>query len=1586
MATDSHRPELPSRPTPASDAISDWAPLLSRLREEALGGGSVSIRDELPGGRSGAKTYIVDLLANPTRSAELDGQYVLKLDEIRRWEGEEPRPEGERHARVFAEADQFAREHVPKLLWSAQEAGKTAALYELAGHRQMGLSAADAMDSGALAGVLKDLGGQLLTGLATPAVHQDVPASQLLTDWLGYRLDPVRGARLHERVRAMAGEEAIWVCAGELLPNPLAFCSHKALSASKHAAFYGLGHGDLHLGNVLASATTRPPRWWLIDFALSDTDALLYDHAYLELGLLLGHLRGVGPERLVALMKAGEADRGSAARDLLALDDVGVRDGMTSIREVARAWQTASWPNRVDDFEVQELLARVAVGLNWVNKPGLDVGDQLLSLVYAAWAARAFMRRFADESWKGMTAHMPVGTPAPGADPDVQNLWQALGGFDDAAARFVLVSGPQAQPENFKALAALPWSAVIDLDTDGDQSGLYSEVAATLSERRALHAFGLQQSEAHPARSTSWMFAAGWSSRGERGGDVNAWRRTYLPLIRNLADRIRAASAPLSTCVVVLAGSVDRRMLDRTLEAVDEGFAGAATTFVVSADDSVGATVDAVRLQITEIRFARALRSLIGEPVSQIVGPTLPGGQGKRVPVPYAIMRDFEEDLAVLHSDVLDAERLRPRESDEFWRGSPPTWTDLAGGADVPRAIHEPLVGALTHALGESAGRTFELRHDPGAGGTTAALRAAWALHYSHPVAVVRAVSALTVDRVDRLFHLAGRPVLLVVDGASVTYAQREAMFRGFAERNARVVTLHVVRRRRSADEPGNRQTLELVDPMTKDEAHGFAEIYSQQTTDGMRQGRLKDLARQGSLERFRSPFFFGLTTYERDFQSIEGWVDAHLRGLDDTQKLIMRRLALTSRFSQLGIHTHVLRYWFGVDDNETLDLEALLGALAARLLACDEHRCHVVHPLVAEQMLARLLGSPDTPDPELWKSALGEASIEFIDAISEVVRPDDAEAHELFTQLFVERGFLSETGGRRPNFSDLILMMPQREAAYRVFKRLTEMVPDEPHYWNHLGRFHIYEMRYDPSEAVEFLQRAVSLASSTDGLHHHTLGMVRRFGIERSIERMLESGVPVSPEAMLAEIELSYVTASEDFRRAREINPADEAAHVTPVQMFLYVASRLVQIDGENSDIRALAVQDTMPGRWVRSNLAVAEDLLGELLRQRPGREPSKYVLRCQADLQDLYGDYEALIDSWEALLPRATDRVDLSRLLASTYLARRDRVWAQVPSGELRRIAALTEDNLRADPTNPWDLRTWFQASRRLPEFDVLRALDRLNGWAARVNAPDAYYYLYILHFLLWRTGQEQTERSIRENINRCRDAGTRNRQFSFEWLAEEPAWCPLANIGDLRGWDVTDEKSVSPIPLERVTGVIDRIDSPRSGRLRVGDGHITAFFVPRTDFWQASDVGAVVEFTLGFSYEGLRAWRVARPVSATLASGSGETSQDELWKALRETVATPRVGETTRDGPVGPTRAKAFSFVVEYVRRYGPVRVTDLATALGAEFEDPKLAETLGFRSTEQLLAKCRGVKVENGAVRRSGSPRWGGGPPSGGTKNA
>jgi hypothetical protein len=308
----------------------------------------------------------------------------------------------------------------------------------------------------------------------------------------------------------------------------------------------------------------------------------------------------------------------------------------------------------------------------------------------------------------------------------------------------------------------------------------------------------------------------------------------------------------------------------------------------------------------------------------------------------------------------------------------------------------------------------------------------------------------------------------------------------------------------------------------------------------------------------------------------------------------------------------------------------------------------------------------------------------------------------------------------------------------------------------------------------------------------------------------------------------------------------------------------------------------------------------------------PSRFEVKCGTRLKNLFGDFVAAIKLWEGMLTRpGAEQPTIRRAVASAYFCKAGRIWNHLDVNELVRTCELMEQNLHEDPTNDRDVQTWFQAYRRLSDFSYLQALDRLEAWAARADSLEAHYYCYVLHFLLWRGGVSRTEEQIISHLDRCVELAVGRRGHSYEWLATEPAWCPLVHHTELGGFNRQKGFYNDSSRLDRVEGVIESMKGPQSGMIRVGQA-TRAFFVPGTEFWESQHLNAIVNFHLGFAYGGLRAWRLfpGRIVATPVAKKAQDPQRTDQRVPERQTADIKKLsrGPRPRLDPVSTTLLKA------------------------------------------------------------------------------
>jgi hypothetical protein len=1482
---------------------------------------SVTVVKSLAGGYSDARVLLCDIASDTAEVGEaLNGQFIMKVD--RSTSGNQSTA----HEVFCRDLGPFAEMHVPALLVSVQDVGISVDLYDIAGYSLNSLRTAEHVTDyedreEACARVAADL---LIAQLAVqPAPDYTRSIGEVLQDWLGTDFpDNRRGLLVGDIVGHFGATGSVFRHEGELLPNPIAvFGTGASLVGETMPCFHGPAHGDLHLRNILVrgSRLTRDLAYWLIDVSWSERAPLLYDQAYLELSAFLYGLTHADSGRVLPLL--GKIDGEQVVVPVeLDLFDGGVVGLVRRIRSETTNVLTEREPRRADVWQKQYLLARIAAGLNWAAKPLDNVGVRRAAFLTAAWATRQLLRKDHAALWVDLAKQdhdqqsdlTTAAAPIPTAE--ALKLWAPFRAPDSGMDLF-LVADSVANRETLIGLAYARWAAVVDLDPESDRAGLSNAVLPTLQAVRHVSVFGSNRQIAPPASSTNWLMGNGWHSRSEAtASSGDEWRRHgYLARVRTLVDEVYDGTPYRTAAVLCLRSGHHNDLVDRVVDYVDERYGGITVQLDLAADPTVaGADLDAF---LTAITTSLPLSGT--EPV-----PTIPGATHRHV-LGRADLHRLSVDLEVLHSEVLSEGLTAAPETDEFWRGRPPTWGELEAQLDVPRDAHRDLFNDLRTRLGDHQLAVVDLDHSPGAGGTTLGRRIAWDLHRTYPTVLLRSYTPTTVERIDEIYQHSGLTVLVVAESADLAESDRDDLFHELRQRNSRAVILWINRTnvRRAVRH-------KMIDPVSDAERERLIVEYQRRATTPQARQLLSELADAGAATvaaQRLSPFYFGLCAYDAQFEALDPYVQHHLANLTHAQHEVARYLALVTRYAQLGIPTDLVRRWLNSDPPPSgsygdAELRQILGPDLRHLVVSERGGLRLLHPLIADHVLA---GSPEGE-----RLGLAQISVNLIRKVTDYLGPTNESTLRLFDELFIRRKTWSEDGRRLEDFSELIQQMPGTEAGELVFEELTTRCPDEPHFWNHRGRYHIYRIRDDFERAEEFLLHAVEASNGRDSHHLHTLGMVRRFWIENQLDELVQRGAANTPEQVLTAIAPLFDRAMEAFGKARE-DPKNDYSWVTPIQLIATVVERLVHVSTAGSLAEFLARGGpTTP--WVARQLDQAETLLDGLRSTyADGRAQSRYYTSLSTRLDLLYGDLEALIEQWKNLRDVTDDKTIVGLALARSLYAHAGRDFSKLSDDEVREIVEMAEAPVYSGQATDANLRLWFQAYRRLPEYSETNALERFSWYASTTHSLDANYYLYILHFLRWYRGDEHNQDRIRLYLEECRRLSRLSRrQWSFEWLGLDSHPHPLVHFSELgERRREYDNFWTRPYLLRRVSGVIEDIRGPQAGSIKIGTGRLTAFFAPRNDFLQTRDINKVVDFYLGFSYEGFRAWAVTytgiKPEALRIAeqhqmAERTRTSRepDRIEKSAASPqivagpVATPKPSALPRLGPIDPALLRGIA----------------------------------------------------------------------------
>ncbi|MCL6285161.1 hypothetical protein M3P21_16660 [Ruegeria sp. 2012CJ41-6] len=370
------------------EAYDELLPLITDLWKVS---GEIYFHQQLSAGKSGALVYIVDITCDA-----FSGQAILKLDALPDPEWQE-KTENQRHREAFEAVPGFGSKHLARIVHSLEHEGKIAILSTVVAHGLEYSVPWNECGYELALNVIERLSRSLFDDWnadyqMAPGIHAP---QELLSRWLGYRLDPEAG-RVHQFLSDVCSQDPHEPCfsfEGHWYPNPLAFARDESMPKRLNLrAAEGRVHGDLHGYNVLVRPHRgRDPDYFLIDLAMyQDKQFLFYDHAYFELAYLLARRGSCVPAQWDAILD----DLGlfHPKHHTLGLwqDDVGIMEFVRTLRREAMSWVERHESHRLGFMESQYLLARVAVGLNFANK---TISDSARShaFLYAAHNLKDYM-------------------------------------------------------------------------------------------------------------------------------------------------------------------------------------------------------------------------------------------------------------------------------------------------------------------------------------------------------------------------------------------------------------------------------------------------------------------------------------------------------------------------------------------------------------------------------------------------------------------------------------------------------------------------------------------------------------------------------------------------------------------------------------------------------------------------------------------------------------------------------------------------------------------------------------------------------------------------------------------------------------------------------------------------------------------------------------------------------------------------------------------------------------------------------------------------------------------------------------------
>ena len=1041
-----------------------------------------------------------------------------------------------------------------------------------------------------------------------------------------------------------------------------------------------------------------------------------------------------------------------------------------------------------------------------------------------------------------------------------ERFLEAVHDFTPSRKYLLVANAPEPDADDgMEMLGVVDWSYVVDLDPQSDQKGTLKAARSLLEARRNVHMLVKgDRPTLNLSRGTYWFFARGLEG-STHPPELSGWRVWQQQLGNEVREQLASfARASIPIPVTVVAIWYGDGLANHLQSIFDNALAvmGDSVDFVVVTDntanvDAVASKVDGTVIAMPLHHFCSGLASLQHNSArSDSDLAVLPSSSGVPITLESSILNWIEEEIELVHLNTGTQRDGQRNIGSDFLRGQEITWHELGLRYDVERDQAARLRGRVEADLSSRQGRRgtrINLYHEPGAGGTTVAKRTIWDFHQQFPCGVLRRTEPReTIERLQRITALTGLPALILADGSDITEDALNELFEYVKALHLPVTILQVLRRfgtRANAE-----RTTSLRSQLSGAECYKFSHALSMEMPQ--RASSLEQVA-TSQPDRFLTPFYYCLQAFGKDFQRLDTYVSSRLDELTEVQKKVLVFLAIAHHYGQKAIPAQAFCPVLGIPQNRQLNIAEALSERGFDLVVeARNGEWRTSHDLIATEVLRHLL-SPGRRDQNLWKQNLSDWAKQFAYFCRGTAPVVGDTMLEIARRTFLYRDNVELLGTERANsrqFAQLIMDIPAREGRLELLRILAGEFYDQPHFWAHLGRFYAIEM-HDFQQAVECADRAIALQPD-DPVLHHMKGMAWR---SQAIDKIEQSTI-------LLEVVNIAKQACEEFEIAREKNPDDEHGYISEVQLI----SRVLDYAGANHSGGLTGyLSDPVADPFIQESLERSEDLLEQIRRNREGEGPSSYEQECRGKLDSLYGRYDEALQVWDALLTRRdVYSPPIRRQIIWTYLARKGRSWDELSGRELTRAMDLLEHNLNEEPHNDRNMRMWIQAVRRASSPPSIESvIEKVAYWQANTGSIDANFYMYVLYGILALEGSVIARDSVNQFLDECRGRARlrRNRTKSFEWVGPGKGLSRLVHHSRLGDWNRSTDFWENVQPLARVRGRIARIRGSEAGLIQVTDS-MSAFFVPaKGGYAQGRSENEAVEFYLGFSYEGLRAWEV-------------------------------------------------------------------------------------------------------------------------------
>ncbi|OCS90959.1 hypothetical protein [Caryophanon latum] len=1073
-------------------------------------------------------------------------------------------------------------------------------------------------------------------------------------------------------------------------------------------------------------------------------------------------------------------------------------------------------------------------------------------------------------------------------------------------------------------LLKIKWDLVMDFDIYSDEKGLLNYYKSKSALRpivgdltnNTIRELNIRREMPY------WIMGRGYSDRPETIIESNMFIRKYGRFLSDYFQQFRSLyTQPLK--IIIL--NQNKLLVERLMQDIDAVYADFTDTsnsvpdyeIILFKDTLVDLDpiINAKILKYDYAEFIDFLNNLPQTPTKDVINYVIPADpyEENNNKIVYELESEFFEELKVngellyIDIDQVDYNTYDETEDREkFYKGETEiSWMGIKRHFDVERKeMFNTLRREIEKLLVNRGTAEKSIQYIPGVGGTTILRRIAFEFHSKYPTIILKNyLDGITDNALFELYRKARKTIFILIDSNNFTKDNLNKLRRALTLKSFPYVLLHF---EREVISKKSSKTESTIDYFSKDEEQSMKDkLLPYIRSDIEARNRLLELVKSSKHED-RIPIIMSLTAFQEDFKGLSNYIRGFLQTLNPTQKRFLVYLSIVD----YAINKPIEETFFRKSGDEIFPLISSNAFVHLIKINYNEKTFKIKYPIFSQEIL-RQISNPNEDRSErkgIIISNLLEYILEFIEDSRFLSTSTSKKTEILLRELFITR---EENDMIKDKFAPLIEKIisespdNQNVIIGNIFKKLSEIYPEEPHYLGHLARYYFYiDKNYKMGK--ETIKNALDIFEQKEGNKDSHLYHMQAMGQVAEITSKL---IPEIKEAsrlddailkreLMQKIKHEANIAFEIFEEVRSLSAKglaiNLAGYISDISLCINLVDMGVRIEGKNGISDFLA--DSKIDGWYKSVIDRAFNLF-EDSKKFPLEDNRNINSDVEASIQKIKGNLNEAISIWEKYIQSDNpDNPRVRRMLARAYEENLDFQNNQENYYKnLESIKELMEYNMKIEPDNGNNIRIWFEAIRKTSSSSSEATLDqailKLQQWIAESDTIEAHYYYFILAFIKAVNNSTEYEQKLPYLLNKLKEKSfnSPNSRKTFEWLGFGDGLDSLITDKDFYKKE-KDERDLAR--LRTLTGRITPNFSTSNQAAYISIFGIDVFFNPTyTVGIDRSKKNQRVQFGVGFSFEGPRAFNST--VKLVEASTEELNFNDETL-VIGETVKFEVTGE--------------------------------------------------------------------------------------------